>query len=134
MNNREKGSLELTPAPEMTLIDESGDLTVLIKHDYYSSDTEQGRLLLGSFLDTLTDCGDTVLKVILVDSAVNLLRDPYFSSSIEKLFSISKYSYVCEESLSAYDIEYSAHDNIIICSSSDIAMQIIQSGHLITLE
>ena len=134
MNNREKDSLELTPAPEMTLIDESGDLTVLIKHDYYSSDTEQGRLLLGSFIDTLTDCGDAVLKVILVDSAVNLLRDPYFSSRIEKLFSISKFSYVCEESLSAYDIEYSAHDNIIICSSTDIAMQIIQSGHLITLE
>ena len=134
MNNREKNSLELTPAPEMTLIDESGDLSVLIKHDYYSSDTEHGRLLLGSFIDALTDCGDTLLKVILIDSAVTLLNDPYFSSRIGKLFSISRYSYICEESLSAYDIDYSTHDNILVCSASDISMQIIQAGHLITLE
>ena len=134
MNNKEKNSLELTPAPEMTLIDDSGELSVLIKHDYYSSDTEQGRLLLGSFIDALTDCGDTVLKVILVDSAVNLLRDPYFSSRIKRLFDISRFSYICEESLSAYDIEYGAHDNILVCSASDISMQIIQTGHLFTLE
>ena len=134
MNNREKNSLELTPAPEMTLIDEGGNLTVLIKHDYYSSDTEQGRLLLGSFIDALADCGDTLLKVILVDSAVTLLFDPYFSSRIEKLFSIARYSYVCEESLSAYDIDYNTHGNILVCSASDIALQIIQAGHLLILE
>ena len=134
MNNREKNSLELTPAPEMTLIDEGGNLTVLIKHDYYSSDTEQGRLLLGSFIDALADCGDTLLKVILVDSSVTLLFDPYFSSRIEKLFSIARYSYVCEESLSAYDIDYSTHGNILVCSASDIALQIIQAGHLLILE
>ncbi len=134
MNNREKNSLELTPAPEMTFIDEGGDLSVLIKHDYASSDTEQGRLLLGSLVDALTDCGDTLLKVILVDSAVNLLFDPYFSSRIGKLLSISRYSYICEESLAAYDIDYSTHDNILVCSASDISLQIIQAGHLLTLE
>ena len=133
MNNWEKNNLELTPAPEMTLIDESGDLTILIKHDYYSSDTEDGRLLLGSFLDSLTECGDSLLNVFLVDSAVRLLEDPYFSAKISKLLSLSRYSYVCEESLASFDVEFDSHDNVTVCPAADISMQIIQSAHLVTL-
>jgi hypothetical protein len=133
MNNWEKSNLELTPAPEMTLPDESGKLSVLIKHDYYSSDTEDGRLLLGSFLDSLTECGDSLLNVFLVDSAVRLLEDPYFSAKISKLLSLSRYSYVCEESLAAFDVEFDSHDNVTVCPAADISMQIIQSAHLVTL-
>ena len=133
MNNWEKSNLELTPAPEMTLPDENGKLSVLIKHDYYSSDTENGRLLLGSFLDSLTDCGDSLLNVFLVDSAVRLLEDPYFSAKISKLLSLSRYSYICEESLAAFDVEFDSRDNVTVCPSADISMQIIQSAHLITL-
>lgn len=133
MNNWEKSNLELTPAPDMTLIDESGDLTILIKHDYYSSDTEHGRFLLGSFIDSLSESGEPILKVILVDSAVNLIRDPFFSSRILKLFSLSRYSYVCEDSLEAFDVDYTPGENVIVCPAADISMQILQSAHLITL-
>ena len=133
MNNWEKSNLELTPAPEMTLPDENGELSALIKHDYYSSDTENGRLLLGSFLDSLAECGDSLLNVFLVDSAVRLLEDPYFSAKISKLLSLSRYSYVCEESLAAFDVEFDSRDNVTVCPAADISMQIIQSAHLITL-
>lgn len=133
MNNWEKSNLELTPAPEMTLIDESGDLTILIKHDYYSSDTEHGRFLLGSFIDSLSESGEPILKVILVDSAVNLISDPFFSSRISKLVSLSRYSYVCEDSLEAFDVEFTPAENVIVCPAADISMQILQSAHLITL-
>jgi hypothetical protein len=134
MNNWEKSNLELTPAPEMTMLDENGTVTVLIKHDYYSSDTENGRSLLASFLDSLAECGSNISKVILIDSAVRLLNDDLFAPVIEKLFSLSKYSYVCEESLNVYETEYVSHGNIIVCPASDIAIEIFEADHLITLE
>ena len=92
MNNWEKSNLELTPAPEMTMLEEGGTVTVLIKHDYYSSDSDHGRILLGSFLDSLAERGSDLAKVILIDSAVNLLNDVSFAQKIEKLFSLSKCS------------------------------------------
>lgn len=134
MNNWEKSNLELTPAPEMTMLEESGTLTVLIKHDYYSSDSDHGRILLGSFLDSLAERGSDLAKVILIDSAVRLLDDVSFAQRIEKLFSLSKYSYVCEESLKYFGIEYVSHGNIIVCPASDIAMEISDAVNLITLE
>ena len=134
MNNWEKSNLELTPAPEMTMLEEGGTVTVLIKHDYYSSDSDHGRILLGSFLDTLAERGSDLAKVILIDSAVNLLNDVSFAQKIEKLFSLSKCSYVCEESLTYFGIEYVSHGNIIVCPASDISMEIIEAAHLITVE
>ncbi len=134
MNNWEKSNLELTPAPEITLIDENGMLSVLIKHDYYSSDTDQGRKIIGMFLDSLADCGSSIAKIMLIDSSVRLLDDDSFAYRLEKLFGLARYSYICEDSLSFYEVEYSAHDNVIVCSATDIAMELFQAGHLITLE
>jgi hypothetical protein len=134
MNNWEKSNLELTPAPEITVIDENGMLSVLIKHDYYSSDTDHGRKILSAFLDSLAECGNTLSKIILIDSAVKLLDIDELAYRLEKLFGLSRYSYICEESLAFYEVEYTAHDNVVICSASDISMELMQTGNLITLE
>ena len=134
MNSWEKSNLELTPAPDMTILDESSSLSVLIKHDYYSSDNDHGRMLLDTFLDTLIESGDQISKVILIDSAVRLLVDDSFSAKLIRLFILSKYSYVCDDSLAYFDIEYASHDNIIVCSASDISMELMQTERLITLE
>ena len=134
MNSWEKSNLELTPAPDMTILDESSSLCVLIKHDYYSSDNDHGRMLLDTFLDTLIESGDQIGKVILMDSAVRLLADDSFSAKLIRLFTLSKYSYICDDSLAYFDIEYASHDNIIVCSASDISMELMQTGRLITLE
>ena len=75
MNNWEKSSLELTPAPEMTIIDENGTITVLIKHDYYSSDSDHGRELLRSFLINLCESSFKSIIVYLVDEGTQLLDD-----------------------------------------------------------
>lgn len=134
MNNWEKSNLELTPAPEITLTEESGNLTVLIKHDYYSSDSDHGRILLASLLDSLADDSDGISKVILIDSSVRLLNDITFAPKIEKLFSVSKYSYVCEESLTYYGIEYVSHNNIIVCSAPDLSLEITGASRQIIIE
>ena len=134
MNNWEKSNLELTPAPDMTVLDESGNLTVLIKHDYYSSDNDHGRLLLGSFLDTLTESGDPVNKLILLDTAVRLLEDSILFAKLLKLIEHSKFTYICDDSLAYFDIEYSSHDNVIVCSASDLSLELLQTDRLIVLE
>ena len=134
MNNWETSNLELTPAPEITVIDENGMLSVLIKHDYYSSDTDHGRKILSTFFDSLAECGNTLSKIILIDSAVKLLDIDELAYRLEKLFGLSRYSYICEESLAFYEVEYTAHDNVVICSASDISMELMQTGNLITLE
>ena len=134
MNNWEKSNLELTPAPELTMLDESGMLSVLIKHDYYSSDNDNGRRLLGAFLDNLAQGDNPVAKIFIIDSGVKLLNDDAFSFRLEKLFSLSRNSYICEESISSYGVEYEAHDNVTLCSAYDISMEVISSGRLITLE
>ena len=134
MSKWEKDNLELSTAPEMTMIDESGYITVLVKHDYYSSDTEQGHILLASVLDSLIDSGNKISKVILIDTAVRLLNDVSFAQKIERLFKLSRSSYVCEESLTYYDIDYISHGNIIICPAADIAIEIIEASHIITIE
>ena len=134
MNNWEKSNLELTPAPDMTVLDESGNLTVLIKHDYYSSDNDHGRLLLGSFLDTLTESGDPVNKLTLLDTAVRLLEDSILFAKLLKLIEHSKFTYICEDSLAYFDIEYSSHDNVIVCSASDLSLELLQTDRLIVLE
>ena len=134
MNSWEKSNLELSPAPEMTMLDESGMLTVLIKHDYYSSDNDHGRLLLGSFLDTLTESGDPVNKLILLDTAVRLLEDSILFAKLLKLIEHSKFTYICDDSLAYFDIEYSSHDNVIVCSASDLSLELLQTDRLIVLE
>ena len=134
MNNWEKSNLELTPAPEMTMAEDSGNITLLIKHDYYSSDSDHGRILLGKFMDSLAECGNNLSKVILIDSAVRLLNDVSFAQKIETMFTLAKYSYVCEESLTYFGIEYVSRGNIIVCPASDISMEIIEAGRLIIIE
>ena len=134
MNNWEKSNLELTPAPEITMLDENGNLSILIKHDYYSSDNDHGRMLLASFLDTLAGSGDSINKIILVDSAVRILEDEFSCAKLVKLFSLSKYTYICDDSLAYFDIEYNSHDNVIVCSASDISLELLQAGNLIILE
>ena len=118
----------------MTMFDESGTLSILIKHDYYSSDNDHGRMLLGAFIDSLIESGDAICKVILIDSAVRLLSDDSFSVKLVKLFALSKYTYICDDSLAYFDIEHASHDNIIVCSASDISIELIQTDHLLTLE
>ena len=134
MNNWEKSNLDLATAPDITMEEENGNITVLIKHDYYSSDSDHGRIILASFLDSLSECGNNISKVILIDSAVRLLNDVSFAIKIEKLFSLAKNTFICEESITYFDIDYVSHSNIIVCPASDIFMELLDAGSLITIE
>ena len=51
----EKDDTEIDLYPDLLLDGAGGSLTVVIHHDYYSSDTEHGRQLLKGFLEVLKD-------------------------------------------------------------------------------
>ena len=79
MNNQEKSKLDIVSGdsvvieqspvievePEKLEIFQNSGLTVLIKHDYYSSDSAHGRELLGAFLVGEHGIGALVAEGIL---------------------------------------------------------------------
>jgi len=115
-------------------VSESADsLTVLIKHDYYSSDNDNGRSLLDSFLDGLILASDRIHMIIITDSAVKLFNT---SVKLQTLISSVNSVLVCSESLNYYDVnisqEYSSKLNII--PMADITDCIIESKPSLILE
>ena len=87
MNSNPKSSLELVDSTVIEVLPEelkkdSSSKTVLIKHDYYSSDTVHGRELLSSFLSSLRKASYGSLIIYLVDSGTLLLdkSNPLFSA------------------------------------------------------
>ena len=125
---------DLNLFPDLILDDSNGNLTILIKHDYYSSDSDHGRELLGAFLDVLVDEFSKVSRIFLIDSGVKLL-DPSnplynaFKTLLDMEFCIAS----CRESLDAYKIEFEKSDRKDILSMHEIALELMSAPYLFTL-
>ena len=96
--------------------EDDSQITVLIKHDYYSSDNEHGRTLLDSFLKTFKTEQFSLGSVILIDSGVKLAGSGLLSDVIESCSANTVY--ICTESLEYYGIVPSVRHTAM--SSSDI--------------
>ena len=133
MNKLDENELDIFPE----LIDtvSSAHKTVLIKHNYYSSDNEHGRVLLSAFLDVLSDESDEIAKIILIDSGAHLLvpQDTCHAKFMNILNSSVKL-YVCRESLNRYEGEEPIQDSIELISAQSIALELLDSTNVITLE
>ena len=104
--------------PSAIELGNEGKITVLIKHDYYSSDSAHGRSLLHACLASLLRNNHAIRTLILVDSGVKLLdKSNEESELIEKLAEISSESYYCTASAE----EYLAGDFDIISNLSGIS-------------
>ena len=73
-DNNFNTELDLLTDVALDVSESANSLTVLIKHDYYSSDNDNGRALLDSFLDGLTLSADRIHMIIMTDSAVRLIE------------------------------------------------------------
>ncbi len=130
----EEHETDLNLFPDLILDDSNGNLTILIKHDYYSSDSDHGRELLGAFLDVLVDEFSKVSRIFLIDSGVKLL-DPSnplynaFKTLLDMEFCIAS----CRESLDAYKIEFEKSDRKDILSMHEIALELMSAPYLFTL-
>lgn len=148
MNSNPKSSLELvestvTESSDSTVIEvlpedlkkDSSSKTVLIKHDYYSSDTVHGRELLSSFLSSLRKASYGSLIVYLVDSGTLLLdkSNPLFEQ-MKLLSAKAEMIIAADESISFYGIEDTDNSKVIIQSMDLIAEDLICLTDVLILE
>jgi len=113
MNNNQKDSLEYQEAKlfqysDNTVIDvltekeegESSSKFVLIKHDYYSSDSDYGRKVLSVFISCLCDSQYSNLNIFILDSGTLILNDNHpLYSKINQLIAKAKTVVVDNESI-----------------------------------
>ena len=150
MNNQEKSKLDIVSGdsvvieqspvievePEKLEIFQGGSLAVLIKHDYYSSDSSHGRELLRAFLTALSSKKDIIDRIFVVDSGVKLLADGNslyneFKTLIKEIPVVT----TCAESIEEYGSDDAGLPaNCEVLGISDIAKALIDTQGLITLE
>jgi len=103
----------------------SENLRVLVKHDYYSSDNEHGRIILDSLLDGLKNDSSKISSLIIIDSAVKLLSE---NGNLISLIASVDTVYISKDSIDFYNVDTDElPDNISFLSTNDLAEVIIDT-------
>ena len=150
MNNREKSSLDIvstdsvvletTPVievePEAIEITHGRSFSVLIKHDYYSSESSHGRDLLNAFLCALQSRKADIAGIFVVDSGVRMLSDSNsLHNDLKDLCGDVAVVTVCLDSLEEYGLELSdLPSNFETMDAISFAGAVINIPNLIILE
>ena len=148
MNNKPRNSLEysepvieqysdkdvLEVMPQKTDEDTSSKY-VLIKHDYYSSDSDHGREMLKSVFKVLANSEFKNLIIYLVDKGTLLLdnNNPLFDS-FQSLILKSEMVIADDESLTKYQVSCDLDSKITIQAFSSIAEDIVFLSNVLILE
>ena len=108
---------------------------VVIKHDYYSSDSDHGRGLLVDFISSICESSYNTVIVYLIDKGVRLLdeNNPLYDDMV-RLIEKSEFISVSKESLIFYDVAEPSDHKIVIQSSKSIAEDIIYLNNPLILE
>lgn len=148
MNNKQKNSLEYSK-PQLdeefsdnTILDvlpqkideDSSSKYVLIKHDYYSSDSDHGRELLADFIKSLCDASYNSIVVYLIDKGTKLLdeNNPLFDNML-CLINKSELVVATKESMDFYGIKSESDNKIVLQSSRSVAEELIYINDLLIL-
>lgn len=120
--------------PEKTDEDNSTKY-VLIKHDYYSTDSEHGREILSGFLTSLINSSYNSLVIYLIDKGVKLLdeSDP-LNNKMNRLIEKSESVIASEDSIILYNVNLSNASKIVQESLTSITSDIVYLDHLLILE
>lgn len=148
MNNSPRNSLDysnsqleqfsddalLEVLPEKTDEDNSTKY-VLIKHDYYSTDSEHGREILSGFLTSLINSSYNSIVIYLIDKGVKLLdeSDPLYNK-MNRLIEKSESVIASEDSIILYNVNLSNGSKIVQESLTSITSDIVYLDHLLILE
>ena len=114
--------------------DETSSKYVLIKHDYYSSDSDHGREMLKSIFNALAHSEFKSLIIYLVDKGTLLLdnNNPLFDI-FQMLISKSEIVIADDESITKYQISCDLDSKISIQAFSSIAEDIVFLQNVLTL-
>lgn len=148
MNNKQKNSLEFTePVIEQNsdnfvlevmqekISDDVAAKYVLIKHDYYSSDSDHGRDLLRSFFNVLVHSDIKNLIIYLTDSGTRLLDENNpLHNDFYPLIGKSEIVIADDESITNYEVSCSTDSKLSIKSFDSIAEDIIFGSDFLILE
>ena len=134
MKNDQNNSItDIKLLPELDISASTDALNILISHDYYSSDTDNGRALLKSLINSLLYSGKEIDNLFLLDSSVKLIDAESESYPLLiKLISISDKAYICSDSVQYYNIDpfyFPEHINKI--SSDEIFGIILTCNNLL---
>ena len=148
MNNSPRNSLDysnsqleqfsddalLEVLPEKT-DDDNSTKYVLIKHDYYSTDSEHGREILSGFLTSLINSSYNSIVIYLIDKGVKLLdeSDPLYNK-MNRLIEKSESVIAAEDSIILYNVNLSNESKIVQESLTSITSDIVYLDHLLILE
>ena len=149
MNNKQKNSLEyskpqleekfsdntiLEVLPQKT-DEEVNAKYVLIKHDFFSSDSDHGRELLSELISGLCESTYNTIIVYLTDKGTRLLDENNpLSDDILRLTERSELIAVSKESIEEYNVSAPSDTKIVTQSSRAIAEDIIYLNNLLILE
>lgn len=148
MNNNPKDSLDYSKAQledfsENTILEvmplkteePEASKYVLIKHDYYSSDSNHGRDMLGCILSGLAESSFNSLIICLVDKGVLLLDDSNpLNKQMQMLIDKSEMVIVDEDSSFLYGIQTFENAKVSLQSFKSISEDIIYSSDILILE
>ncbi len=108
---------------------------VLIKHDYYSTDSDHGRELLAGFITNLADSSFNSIVVYLIDKGVKLLdeENPLFEKML-RLIEKSEAVIATEDSIEVYNVVFSKTQKISVESLMSVTEDITYLDNLLILE
>ncbi|MBO4243141.1 MAG: hypothetical protein J5883_07670, partial [Clostridiales bacterium] len=103
--NNEVTEIELYPEVEIT--DNTDVINILIKHDFYSSDNENGRLFLEHMIDALIAFPGRIGVLLIIDKGVLMLDiNDDLNRKVTGLIERSDLCLISEESMDYYNIGY----------------------------
>ena len=108
---------------------------ILIKHDYYSTDSDHGRELLAGFITNLADSSFNSIVVYLIDKGVKLLdeENPLFDKML-RLIEKSEAVIATEDSIEVYNVVFSKTQKISVESLMSVTEDITYLDNLLILE
>ncbi len=115
--------------------DESASKYVLIKHDFYSSDSDHGREILAGFISRLCDSSYKSIIIYLIDKGTLLLdkSNPLFGDMLQ-LIQKAETVIADQESIDFYGMDIISNSKILIQPAGSIAEELIYLSDILTLE
>ena len=127
---------DISILPELEVGGSDNSISILIRHDYYSSDNDHGKRLLNDLLLSLQTCGKDIDRIMFIDSGVKLLSSDSLidHDCLNSLINKALNSCVCADSLDYYEIDVSIlPTKLIAVTSEEIFSSLLFSHNTITI-